>query len=269
MAFLRQTVYHYLLPFKKGVREGFLLCLKEEEREAWGEISPLPGFSQESLEEALEDLASKKRSLPSVQFGFHTALLNLKTPLNITSIPVKKKIKVGDLSPEEALKTVEPIPQMRIDMNRKWSLEEALFFAKHFPEVEYYEEPLRKGEDVSAFPYPVALDESLREKNLPLYPHVVAHVIKPTMHGFPLPQKQKGIDFILSSSYETELGIYQIAKLAYRLKIPLKPMGLATGHLFKESLFEEAPYLKDGNLHFPKEWRLRKEKVEMILDECI
>ena len=269
MAPLRQTVYRYALPFKKGIREGFLLRLKEEKTEGWGEISPLPGFSQESLEEALEDLASKKRVLPSVQFGFHTALLDLQTPLNIPSIPIKTKIKVGDLSPEEALKTVQPIPHMRIDMNRKWSLEAALFFARHFPGVEYYEEPLLEGEDTSAFPYPVALDESLREDKLPFYPHIVAHVIKPTMHGFPLPKVQKGIDFILSSSYETELGIYQIAKLAYRLKIPLKPMGLATSHLFKETLFEETPYLKDGDLHFPKKWRLRKEKVEMILDECI
>jgi len=89
------------------------------------------------------------------------------------------------------------------------------------------------------------------------------------MHGFPLPKIQKGIDFILSSSYETELGIYQIAKLTRSLKIPLKSMGLGTCHLFEDTLFEEAPYVKNDTLHFPKEWRLKKEKVQVVFDECV
>ena len=70
-------------------------------------------------------------------------------------------------------------------------------------------------------------------------------------------------------SYESEIGIYQIAKLAFRLKIPLKPMGLGTCHLFEESLFEEEPQIKNGRLYFPRTWSLKMDKVQVILDECV
>ncbi|MGE0198763.1 MAG: hypothetical protein AB7N99_04750 [Simkaniaceae bacterium] len=266
---MRRILYRYSRPFKKGVREGFLLYLQDKERESWGEIAPLPGFSRESIEEALEDFLSGTCRLPSVQFGYYSALLDLSDPVQLTAIPIKMKTKVGHLSPHEAVKMIQPVSSMRIDVNRKWNLQEALAFAKCFPDVEYFEEPLLPGENAKDFPYPVALDESLREKTIPPYPHVVAHVIKPTMHGFPLPKIQKGIDFILSSSYETEVGIHQIAKLTQRLNIPLKPMGLGTCHLFEEPLFEEEPYVEQDCLHFPQKWKLKKDKVQVIVDEYV
>jgi len=204
-----------------------------------------------------------------VQFGYQSALSDLRDPVEMDSIPVKVKTKVGHLSVKEALRVVPSTPHLRIDVNRKWSLKQALAFARHFPDVEYFEEPLLPGENTKAFPYPVALDESLREGSLPPYPHVVAHIIKPTMHGFPLPKAQKGIDFILSSSYETELGIYQIAKLTRRLRIPIKPMGLVTCHLFEEPLFDEVPYVDNHHLYFPKKWRLKMENVQVVLDEYV
>ncbi|MEM8728000.1 MAG: hypothetical protein AAGE99_04750 [Chlamydiota bacterium] len=73
----------------------------------------------------------------------------------------------------------------------------------------------------------------------------------------------------MSSSYENKLGLYQVAKLAYRLKLPIKPMGPGTCHLFEDSLFEQEPYYKDRNLHFPKEWRLKMDRLEVILDGYI
>ncbi|NGX50272.1 MAG: o-succinylbenzoate synthase [Chlamydiae bacterium] len=266
---MRRTLYRYSRPFKEIIREGFLLRLRDGEREGWGEIAPLPGFSRESLDEAFEDFQKESYLLPSVQFGYQSALLDLRNPIDLPSIPIKIKCKVGHLSVEEALKEVARSPQMRIDFNRRWTLEDALSFARHFPDVEYFEEPLLPGERAEDFPYPVALDESLREGELPPYPNVVAHIIKPTMHGSPLPKIEKGIDFILSSSYETELGIYQIAKLSLRLKLPLKPMGLGTSHLFEEPLFEEEPYVENNILYFPKRWRLKMDKVQVLLDEII
>jgi len=266
---MKRTLYRYARPFKGGMREGFLLRLRDGGREGWGEIAPLPGFSNESLDEAYDDFLTKSYSLPSVQFGCQCALFDLLDPIDVDSIRIKIKTKVGHLSVEEALRSVVLVPGMRIDVNRKWTLEGALTFAKEFHEVEYFEEPLLPGEDARGFPYPVALDESLREREQPPYPNVVAHVIKPTMHGYPLPKVEKGIDFILSSSYETELGIYQIAKLSYRLKIPQIPMGLGTCHFFEDALFEEAPKLVNDRLHFPKEWKLKTEKVQVILDECV
>ena len=59
---MRQAqVYRWQLPMDAGVvlrerrlktRDGLLLQLRDGEREGWGEISPLPGFSLETLDEA-------------------------------------------------------------------------------------------------------------------------------------------------------------------------------------------------------------------------
>jgi len=267
---MRRTLYHYSLPFRGGgVREGFLLRLRERGEEGWGEIAPLPGFSIESLEEAFADFCSQKYSLPSVQFGFYSAFRDLYDRVSLRAIPIKMKVKVGDLTLKECLRVIPPTPRMRVDFNRKWRLHAALSFAGHFSEVEYFEEPLLPSEDARLFPYPVALDESLRDGAPPPYPNVVAHVIKPTMYGISLPAVQDGIDFILSSSYETELGIYQIAKLTFRLNIPEKPMGLGTCHLFEDNLFEEGVRVEDNILYFPEKWRLCREKVQPVFDEYV
>ena len=54
-------VYRWQIPMDAGVvlrdrrlktRDGLYVCLREGEREGWGEISPLPGFSQETWEDA-------------------------------------------------------------------------------------------------------------------------------------------------------------------------------------------------------------------------
>ena len=57
----RAQVYRWQIPMDAGVvlrerrlktRDGLFVHLRQGEREGWGEVSPLPGFSQESLEEA-------------------------------------------------------------------------------------------------------------------------------------------------------------------------------------------------------------------------
>ena len=64
-------------------RDGLFIRLQEGEREGWGEISPLPGFSVETLEEAQMALlacARVHRYLPAVNlrnahYGFRLNLL--------------------------------------------------------------------------------------------------------------------------------------------------------------------------------------------------
>ena len=275
MAALKRTLYHYSRPFQGNLRAGILIRLESEKGQiGWGEVAPLPGFSKETLEEALEDLIEGNDSdYPSVQWGHAAAMLDLMNPIEVESIPVRKlrqdKIKIGHLSLVEAIQKIETLKPVGVDMNQKWPLEDALILADHFPHLDYFEEPLKKGEDHAQFPHPVALDESLRQSDISTYPNVKLHVIKPTLHGYPLPKMVKGVDFILSSSYESEIGIYQIAKLAFRLKIPLKPMGLGTCHLFEKSLFEEEPQIQNGRLYFPRTWSLKMDKVQVILDECV
>ena len=273
MAPLKKAIYRYSLPLTKGgQREGLLIRLQSKGGAiGWGEVAPLPGLSRETLEEALEDLINwRKSSYPSVQWGRAAAKLDLFSPLTVPFIPVrqleKDKIKVGHLSLEKAITKVQQSACSGVDMNQKWTLQEALSLAKACPHLEYFEEPLKPGEEAAKFPYPVALDESLRQGDMPPYPSIKMHTIKPTLHGYPLPQLIQGIDLILSSSYESPLGLYQIAKLAYRFNLTQLPMGLGTAHLFSESLFEETPYYADGFLHFPKMWTLKKNQVELLFD---
>ncbi|VDZ77820.1 O-succinylbenzoate-CoA synthase [Salmonella bongori] len=68
-------------------RDGLYVCLRDGEREGWGEISPLPGFSQETREEAQTTLLAwvsdwlqgndTLPEMPSVAFGASCALAEL------------------------------------------------------------------------------------------------------------------------------------------------------------------------------------------------
>lgn len=89
-------VYRWQIPMDAGVvlrdrrlktRDGLYVCLREGEREGWGEISPLPGFSQETWEEAQSVLLAwvnnwlagdcELPQMPSVAFGVSCALAEL------------------------------------------------------------------------------------------------------------------------------------------------------------------------------------------------
>ncbi|MFP1452415.1 O-succinylbenzoate-CoA synthase [Escherichia coli] len=57
-------VYRWHIPHGRGVsarygqtRDGLDVCLREGERERWGKISRLPGFSQETWEEGAKRAA--------------------------------------------------------------------------------------------------------------------------------------------------------------------------------------------------------------------
>ena len=90
-------VYRWQIPMDAGVvlrerrlktRDGLFIRLQEGEREGWGEISPLPGFSDETLEEAQMALLAWARAWrdgtepplpmqPSVAFGISCAQAEL------------------------------------------------------------------------------------------------------------------------------------------------------------------------------------------------
>ncbi len=106
------NIYKYRLPLvgpltwkntRTHYRDGLLICLSSDGREGWGEISPLIGFSEESLHAALqqaiqlsEDLIkSSSKSLdlqrielfPSVQFGYELARHNLYAQKRVEKHP--------------------------------------------------------------------------------------------------------------------------------------------------------------------------------------
>lgn len=106
-------LYRYSLPVETGIilrnrrlkqREGLIIHLKQADKEGWGEIAPLPEFSQETLAEAEiavrqwigKWLNNQDDSLtsypPSVAFGVSCALAELNGTLgeeaNFQTVPL-------------------------------------------------------------------------------------------------------------------------------------------------------------------------------------
>ncbi|WP_039058752.1 o-succinylbenzoate synthase [Enterobacter sp. Bisph1] len=178
---MRQAqVYRWQIPLDAGVvlrerrlktRDGLFVHLKEGMREGWGEISPLPGFSEETLDEVqplvigwvdcwLSGETPALPAQPSAAFGLSCALAELADALPqaadyraamlcsgdpdelfaaLAALPGEKlaKVKVGLY---EAVRDgmvvnllLESIPdlQLRLDANRAWTPLKARQFARY------------------------------------------------------------------------------------------------------------------------------------------
>ncbi|WP_113640540.1 o-succinylbenzoate synthase [Escherichia albertii] len=172
-------VYRWQIPMDAGVvlrdrrlktRDGLYVCLRDGEREGWGEISPLPGFSQESWEEAQSALLTWVNGwlagdcalpeMPSVAFGVSCALAELADTLpqaaNYRAAPLCNGdpddliLKLADMPGEKVAKVkvglyevvrdgmvvnllLEAIPDLhlRLDANRAWTPLKGQQFAKY------------------------------------------------------------------------------------------------------------------------------------------
>lgn len=174
------AAYRYSLPMEAGVvlrhqrlktRDGLLIHLQQGEQQGWGEIAPLPEFSEETLEQAqLAALAWVQAwqageppaisAWPSVAFGTSCALaeLNGQLPLQadyrkaplctgdpdelfdvLAALPGEKvaKVKVGlyeavrDGMVVNVLLEALPDLKLRLDANRSWTRAKADGFAKY------------------------------------------------------------------------------------------------------------------------------------------
>ncbi|WP_288820788.1 o-succinylbenzoate synthase [uncultured Leclercia sp.] len=176
----RAQVYRWQIPMDAGVvlrerrlkiRDGLFVHLRQGDREGWGEVSPLPGFSQESLEEAQTAVLAWARAwregaepalpdIPSAAFGVSCALAELEGRLPnaanyrvaplctgdpdelfalLSAMPGEKvaKIKVGlyeavrDGMVANLLLEAIPDLHLRLDANRAWTPLKAQQFAKY------------------------------------------------------------------------------------------------------------------------------------------
>ena len=248
-----------LYQYRFSNREGLIVQIGD----GWGEIAPLPGFSKETLEEAKNEMLDyfnrgTAPTLPSVRWGLICAGKSYDpSPLSVSLCAFKKpfhgcthlKLKLGALTLEEGIALVQSYVGkylLRIDCNRAWTLEQALTFAENFEasDFDYFEEPVKSFADLVEFSkrtnFPIAIDESLRE-GLPYkeIPSVVAAVVKPMMMGG-IPQLD--LPIVLSSSFETSLGILHIARAAS----PTIPQGL---HTFADDLLTPPLQAHSGKLH--------------------
>ncbi|CNH82579.1 o-succinylbenzoate synthase [Yersinia ruckeri] len=176
----RVKLYRFSLPMEAGVvlrnqrlksRDGLLVELRDGEHQGWGEISPLPEFSQETLAEA-ESAALLwlkgwvagepvlESPLPSVAFGLSCAVAELEQRLPIPADYRKAPLCNGD--PDELFEVLMALPgdkvakvkvglyeavrdgmivnvllealpdlTLRLDANRSWTAAKAEGFAKY------------------------------------------------------------------------------------------------------------------------------------------
>ena len=289
----------YDLPLVKPLfissRQGAILTVTTEcGYVGQGEIAPLPGFSLETLDEAIEDLEALhlegeelSKSIdcccPSTQFGvemaFHQIIASSKgIPLHthlsgtqLSEIPIngllsaddpdllKKaeaefpcfKVKVGRQSLGQDIAAIKQLDaqlqgrkELRLDANRAWTGEEALHFVTECREcqIAYLEEPTKTLEELLILsqqsPIPLALDETIQEDpaiDLVQFSNLAAIILKPMLVGGvdqPLQLARQahalGIKSVISSSFESRVGLIGLVEMAAAMPDPTVAVGLDT-----------------------------------------
>lgn len=251
-----------------GAKEGFLL----HGDKVWSEVSPLRGRSKESFDETLQQLRAIQQGyqgplFPSVAFGIFglTAPKLVKAPVCLFLMGPPQdilqrarqnygcktaKVKLGSFDLSTAVFLVKILKQdfrLRIDIGGRWSQEKIISFCSNFDphDFEFIEDP---GHDIS--PFPIASDDAELGS---------IRVWKPMIRG--IPEKQAPV--ILSSSYESGIGIHQIASLAQTLEIPSHPLGIGTFLHLQDDLLEEPLVIRDGEIHFPSEFHVKKDMLTL------
>lgn len=198
-----------------------------------GLLDPLPPFK--SHESAL--LMGSEREI------LHQAALREKEGY------VSAKLKVSNLPLHAAKSLINQLKRtfrLRIDVNRAWDTSQAISFFNEYPidAFDYVEEPFADPRQLHCFIHPLAADESypspLNFQALEEIPSLKAIVYKPMIQGgiahcLPL-QKwalRNGIQVVLSSAFESEIGLHQINAMAKRLGIST-PSGLGTRHFLQK-----------------------------------
>lgn len=200
-------------------RQGLVLHWQFLNAEYFTEIAPLEGFSDETLQQALNQIISLKSKCfepgtdltglyPSVRFAIeagwyqHTYPFQNKTAHRCAfgskySSAETIKIKVGHrpLNEEvrgltQQLSHLSAQQRFRLDANRSWSLKELEKVQQciDLSRMDYIEEPLQNLDDYNDLKLPFAFDESLRDQSditqLPsVFLRAKAWVVKPMMTG--------------------------------------------------------------------------------------
>jgi O-succinylbenzoate synthase len=148
--------------------------------------------------------------------------------------------------------------RLRLDANRAWSLDQAVKFGKAVStcDIEYIEEPTADPADFEAFRsecgIPVALDETLLHspvKTVEEIHGIKAIILKPTLLGgfqkaLDLTQRAqgRGIQPVVSSCFESGIGILGLARFAAFLSLDYVAAGLDTYRWLKTDVL--APKLE-------------------------
>lgn len=180
------------------------------------------------------------------------------------------KIKVGRQTVDNDIKDISEILSMirgkaslRLDANRRWTLEEAKRFCGQIDpqDIEYIEEPTQCPEDLvhlcQCNPIPIALDETLVETACDQLDEKCcsAVILKPALlGGFDKTAhivrwaKQYRILPVISSTFQTSLTTRMYLYFAASNQITQTPLGLDTGKWFREDLLSNPCLIENGHI---------------------
>ncbi|MBY6188038.1 o-succinylbenzoate synthase [Marinobacter hydrocarbonoclasticus] len=166
----------------------------------------------------------------------------LETPPGEVKLKLARDTVENEIALVYALLARQPKLRLRIDANRGWDWESASHFAASIPldSVRYVEEPCADLNDslrlYAQHRLPLALDESTQVPGFQYesLPGVRALVLKPTLIGS-LERLQQlidqatmdGVEVVLSSAFESNIGLTHLAHLANALT-PASVPGLDT-----------------------------------------
>jgi O-succinylbenzoate synthase len=181
------------------------------------------------------------------------------------------KLKVGSKSVAKEIDKVKsvrtiipPHTKLRLDANQAWGFDTAVLFGKSVShlDIEYIEEPLADSRRLEQFHEKTglvyALDESLSgvsPESLVAAKGLGAIILKPTILGglvvtwrFARRAKELGLMPIISSSFESSLGLVALANLAAAVA-PTIACGLDTSSWFVDDVLINPLRTAYGKLH--------------------
>ncbi|MBF0618835.1 MAG: o-succinylbenzoate synthase [Candidatus Omnitrophica bacterium] len=199
------------------------------------------------------------------------------------------KLKVGDPDIKTDLDRVMWVKEvtedkalLRLDANRQWEYAQAASFVKavDLQGIEYLEEPLKDIEQLEEFSavtqVPLALDETTREwqpKRIAGLSTLKALVLKPmflggwekTM-GWVRAAQDAGLQAVISSSFESAVGIRALAHLA--CAAGGAAAGLDTSKWYSDNLLDE-PFECTSGMIIPGPFDLEKSDLDFQLIRAV
>ncbi len=242
----------------------------------WQDEKPLFPSVQCGIEMALLDLTARRTGcsvsrLLSKQPLTHVRLNGLLTRLDDETCAEHLwaqgyrclKVKVGERPIEEEIELLHrlvarfgPALTLRIDANRRWHLSEVFYFAQMCRDlpIEYIEEPLKNPSEKTLIPLPLALDETLYLGE-PIRCRPAAYILKPTLLGgirrtlaLAIEAHQIGAQCVISSTFETGIGLRILAHLAAVCQPANASSGLSTFRFYEKDLLDIGSTFADGAL---------------------
>ncbi|MBI5149608.1 MAG: o-succinylbenzoate synthase [Candidatus Omnitrophica bacterium] len=202
------------------------------------------------LDGTLEEVQGQARKFK--QEGFKDMKLKVRGPVEESAAKVKA---VNDVLQGEVL--------LHLDANQAWEFEEAVRFGREIEcsTVAYIEEPLKHVYQTPEFyqetMIPVALDESLAKLSFDEFKSmdgVDVLILKPTVLGgiektwqYMQQAQALGLSALISSSFESGLGILTLANLA-GCTVRDQAAGLDTLKWFQQDLLKEKVLIRHGKI---------------------